>query len=59
MDKSSLLLKIEQCRIDMYSLAQKHGLSSNEVIRASRRLDCLLNEYRTHKKTTNDKSYLT
>lgn len=46
MDNSSLLLKIEQCRAEMYTLGKEYGLSSDEVIRASKQLDTLLNDYR-------------
>ena len=46
-DNSSLLLKIERCRAEMVYLGKEYGLSSNEVIHASKRLDGLLNEYRS------------
>lgn len=46
MDKAKLQLRmIEKIRMEMYSLAAKHGLSSSEVIAASQKLDRALNEY--------------
>lgn len=47
MDKSLILLEIEQCREEMISLGREHGLASNEVIQASKRLDGLLNDYQS------------
>ncbi|HLR02241.1 MAG TPA: aspartyl-phosphate phosphatase Spo0E family protein [Virgibacillus sp.] len=51
MNISLTLHKIERCREEMVSLAEKHGLSSDEVIHASIRLDRLLNEYHRLKET--------
>lgn len=41
-----ILYEIEQCRAEMISLSKKYGMTSDAVIRTSRRLDSLLNEYR-------------
>ncbi|MFC4559612.1 aspartyl-phosphate phosphatase Spo0E family protein [Virgibacillus kekensis] len=48
MDYPSLLLeKIEECRDEMISLSNTHGLTSEAVVRKSEILDELLNEYQT------------
>lgn len=51
-----MLLKIEQCRKEMIALAEKHGMSSDKVIRASRHLDEMLNEYQRLKETSTESS---
>ena len=56
MDNSLLLFKIEQCRAEMIALSNEHGLSSCKVIRVSKELDSLLNEYRKQNKTSHEKT---
>lgn len=42
---NDLLLKIENTRMEMISLATQHGYSSPNVIQCSQKLDRLLNTY--------------
>lgn len=46
-----ILYEIEQCRAEMISLSKKYGMTSDEIIRTSKRLDGLLNEYQRLKET--------
>lgn len=46
MNKSLLLLKIEQSRSEMLRLSEEHGITSEVVLQSSVQLDYLLNEYR-------------
>lgn len=43
--RKSLLLKIEQCREEMLTLSDLHGMTSEIVLQSSKKLDDLLNEY--------------
>ncbi|MFD1037729.1 Spo0E family sporulation regulatory protein-aspartic acid phosphatase [Virgibacillus byunsanensis] len=45
MDNSILLQKIEQCRNEMITLSNAEEFTSDAVIKSSKRLDTLLNEY--------------
>lgn len=52
MDKYSILLeKIEECRDEMITLSSTHGLTSDVVIKFSKYLDDLLNEYQRERTT--------
>jgi len=48
--RARLLLRIERQRRLMHRLAAIHGLSSTHVLRASRKLDELLNEWEEDKR---------
>lgn len=45
MDKSNLFKKIEQCREEMITLSYSHSYTSEKVVKSSKRLDSLLNNY--------------
>lgn len=45
MQKSSLLKQIEWCRSEMITLSQSYDMTDDVVVKASKRLDELLNEY--------------
>jgi Spo0E like sporulation regulatory protein len=46
MDK--LLLQIEQCRKEMIALSDTYKLTSEAVVKTSKKLDNLLNQYQTN-----------
>ncbi|GAA0342383.1 aspartyl-phosphate phosphatase Spo0E family protein [Oceanobacillus sp. FSL W7-1293] len=45
MDKKSLFMEIEQCREEMLTLSEKHGLDSEPVLSTSEKLDALIFAY--------------
>ena len=47
-----LIKKIEKGRNDMISLAKTHSMTSEAVIKASRELDQLINDYQKKKHQT-------
>lgn len=50
MDNNTILLeKIEECRNEMITLSNTHGLTSKAVIVSSKKLDALLNEYQRYR----------
>ncbi|GED12537.1 aspartyl-phosphate phosphatase Spo0E family protein [Aneurinibacillus migulanus] len=52
--KERLLYKIEEARIELNSLAKTKALTEPQVLKVSRRLDFLLNEYNRYVKEDRD-----